>query len=81
MHLGLMQLVAQNILRGCKQSDFGRQYIPSVDQIFHAAIYKELKQLDYNDLEYHQSDSRICSQFIKLDEWRPYSFQMYQKYI
>ncbi len=37
--------------------------------------------MDYRKLEYHQGDSRICSLFIKLDELRPYSFQMYQKYI
>ena len=49
MHPGLMQLVAQDILQGCKQSDFGRQDIPSVEQIFRAAIYRELKQLDYRD--------------------------------
>jgi len=46
-----------------------------------AALYKELKQLDYRELEYHQGDSRICSQLVKIDMLRPYSFQMYQKYI
>ena len=46
-----------------------------------AAIYKELKGLDYRELEYHQEDSRICAMFLKIDQLRPYSFQMYQKYI
>lgn len=80
-HPELLKIVEADILLGSKQSDFGRKDIPSVEQIFRAALYKEMKQLDYRDLEYHQSDSRICAQFLKLDELRPYSFQMYQKYI
>ena len=80
-HPELIKIVEQDVLQGCKQSEFGRKDIPSVEQIFRAAIYKELKQLDYRELEYDQSDSRICAQFIKIDELRPYSFQMYQKYI
>lgn len=81
MHPELIKFVEQDILQGSKQSDFGRKDIPSVEQIFRAALYKELRQLDYRELEYHQSDSRICTQFIKLDELRPFCFQMYQKYI
>ena len=54
---------------------------PVLNKYFRAAIYKELKQLEYRDLEYHQTDSRICTHFIKIDELRPYSFQMYHKYI
>jgi len=49
------------------QSEFGRQDMPSVEQIVHAAIYKEMKGLDYRELEYAQSDPRICEQFVKLD--------------
>jgi len=46
-----------------------------------AAIYKELKGLEYRELEYDQTDSRICAAFIKIDDLRPYSFQVYHKYI
>ena len=46
-----------------------------------AALFKEIRGLDYRGLEYAQSDSRICGRFIKLDATRPYSFQMYQSYI
>jgi IS5 family transposase len=80
-HPELIKFVDADIIRGCKQSDFGRKDMPSVEQIFRAAIYKEIRQLDYRELEYDQVDSRICSQFIKLDNHREYSFQMYQKYI
>jgi hypothetical protein len=40
-----------------------------------------MKCLNYRELEYHQVDSRICEQFVKTDPLRPYSFQVYQKYI
>jgi len=60
---------------------FGRKDTPSIEQIVRAAIYKELKGLDYRELEYDQEDSRIAALFIKIDPLRPYSFQLYQKYI
>jgi IS5 family transposase len=37
--------------------------------------------MDYRELEYAQSDSRICEAFIKLEGRDPYSFQLFQKYI
>lgn len=80
-HPELLKIVEFDIMQGNKQSDFGRKDIPSVEQLFRAALYKEMKGLDYRELEYHQSDSRICAQFLKIDELRPYCFQMYQKYI
>jgi IS5 family transposase len=80
-HPELLELVVSDITYGQKGSNFGRKDMPSVEQIFRAAIYKEMKGLDYRELEYAQLDSRICSRFVKLEEERPYSFQMYQTYI
>ena len=80
-HPELIKLVEADIINGCKISDFGRQDMPSVEQIVRAGIYKEIKALDYRELEYHQTDSRICEQFVKIDNLRPYSFQVFQKYI
>lgn len=77
----LLDVVKDDITQGTKKGKFGRGDVPSVEQIMRAAIYQELKGLDYRDLEYHQTDSRICALFLKIDELRPYSFQMYQKYI
>ncbi len=77
----LLEIVKEELTKGAKKSNFGRGDVPSVEQIMRAAIYKELKGLDYRELEYHQEDSRICCLFLKIDELRPYSFQMYQKYI
>ena len=74
-------MVQKDIVEGNKVSEFGRKDIPSVEQIVRAAIYKELKQLEYRELEFDQIDSRICELFLKIDHGRVYSFQLYQKYI
>lgn len=80
-HPFLYGILKEDICRETKKSVFGRKDTPSVEQIVRAALYKELKQLDYRELEYAQKDSRICSTFIKLDERKPFSFQMFQQYI
>jgi transposase, IS5 family len=80
-HPNLLDYVKADITRGLKGSNFGRKDTPSVEQILRAALYKEIRGLDYRGLEYAQSDSRICGRFIKLDPQRLYSFQMYQSYI
>jgi transposase, IS5 family len=77
----LILLLKDDIIDNEKTSNFGRKDTPTLEQIVRAAIYKEIKGLDYRGLEYAQSDSRICSTFIKLDFRKPYSFQMYQNYI
>jgi len=77
----LLHIIEPEVTKGTKKNVFGRKDTPSVEQIMRAAIYKELKGLNYRDLDYHQEDSRICALFLKIDQLRPYSFQMYQKYI
>ena len=77
----LIKMLEKDITQGKASSNFGRQDTPSVEQIIRAAIYKEMKNLDYRSLEYAQEDSRICEQFVKIDPLRPYSFQVWQKYI
>src|SRR5665811_139302 len=80
-HPGLVSLLENDIVMGEKRNTFGRRDTPSVEQIVRATIYKELKGLTYRELAYHQGDSRICSHFLKIDELRPFSFQVLQKYI
>ena len=80
-HPELIQIASGDILKGCNTINLGRGDTPSAEQIVRAAIYKELKGLDYRELEYDQSDSRICEHFLKIDPLRPCSFQMFQKYI
>ena len=77
----LLTLLKDDVVLGCKANDFGRKDTPTVEQVIRAAIYKEFKSLTYRELEYHQVDSRICVTFIKLNERKPYSFQVWQKYI
>lgn len=64
-----------------KDSEKGRQDSPTVEQIVRAGLYKEIKKLNYRELEYAQYDSRICSAFIKLEGRKPISFETYHKYI
>lgn len=80
-HPHIIFTLGENISDSDGQNRFGRKDTPSIEQIVRASIYKELKGLDYRQLEYHQEDSRIACLFIKIDPLRPYSFQMYQKYI
>jgi len=77
----IILMLRSDIIGNEKASTFGRQDTPSVEQIARAAIFKEMRGMDYRELEYAQNDSRICEAFIKLDGRDPYSFQMFQKYI
>jgi len=80
-HPEIIKSLEADVIKGSKLSEFGRQDTPSVEQIVRAAIYKEMKGLNYRELEYQQTDSRICEQFLKISNLRPYSFQVFQKYI
>lgn len=77
----IILMLRSDIIGDEKASTFGRQDTPSVEQIVRAAIFKEMRGMDYRELEYAQSDSRICEAFIKLEGRDPYSFQLFQKYI
>lgn len=77
----LISLFGADIIGSEVASSFGRKDTPSVEQIVRAAIFKEIRGMDYRDLEYAQLDSRICDLFIKLEGRTPFSFQVFQKYI
>jgi len=77
----LYKIVAPDIMELNKNSKEGRQDSPTVEQVVRAALYKELKNLDYRELEYAQEDSRICGAFIKLEGRSPFSFEVFHKYI
>jgi IS5 family transposase len=80
-HPELYKIVEADITAGQKGTNLGRGDTLSVEQIVRGAIYKEMKNLDYRELEFAQTDSRICEQFVKINPNRPYSFQVFQKYI
>jgi IS5 family transposase len=77
----LYEIIVPDIMELNKSSEVGRQDSPTVEQVVRAAIYKELKKLDYRELEYAQEDSRICGAFIKLEGRSPFSFEVLHKYI
>jgi transposase, IS5 family len=80
-HPRLYEIVAPDIMELNKNSEVGRQDSPTVEQVVRAALYKELKKLDYRELEYAQEDSRICGAFLKLGGRFPFSFEVFHKYI
>ncbi|MCL4484150.1 MAG: ISNCY family transposase [Bacteroidetes bacterium] len=81
LHPEIYHIFKSDIIGNEDINNFGRKDTPSVEQIVRAAIYKEMKGYDYRELEYAQSDSRICATFIKLDMRSPFCFQTFQKYI
>lgn len=80
-HPELFEIVKGDIVGIGNNSITGRQDSPTVEQVVRAALYKEMKKLNYRDLEYAQYDSRICSTFIKLEGRKPLSFEVFHKYI
>jgi len=80
-HPEIIEMVHQEVTGGQVGSALGRKDMPTVEQIVRAAIYKEIKNLTYRELEYQQHDSRLCAVFIKLDDRKPFSFKVFQKYI
>jgi len=77
----LYEIIVSDIMELNKSSEVGRQDSPTVEQVVRAAIYKELKKLDYRELEYAQEDSRICGVFIRLEARSAFSFEVLHKYI
>jgi IS5 family transposase len=63
----LIMMLRKDIMGDEKASTFGRQDTPSVEQIVRAAIFKEMRGMEYRELDYAQNDSRICEAFLKLD--------------
>ena len=77
----LYKIVMPDLKWLSKDSVMGRKDIPTVEQIVRAALYKEIKEMNYRDLEYAEEDSRICGEFLKLNGREPFSYQVLQKYI
>jgi IS5 family transposase len=80
MHPEIYELV-RNDFNAHTLKNLGRKDSPTIEQILRGALYKEMKNLTYRELEYAQHDSRICALFIKLEGRSPISFAVWQKYI
>jgi IS5 family transposase len=81
LHPALYEIVAADILALGKNNQLGRQDGPAVEQVVRAALFKELKGMNYQQLEYAQIDSRICPLFLKLGVREPFSYEVLHKYI
>jgi transposase, IS5 family len=79
LHPEVLDPVTPDVLALGKNSQWGRQDSPSVEQVVRAAIYKEVKGLSYEQLEYHQYDSKIAAVFLQV--CRPFTDSTWQKYI
>lgn len=80
-HPEFIRMMKEDVCRGCADSNFGRQDMPSVEQIVRCAIYKEMRGITYEELDFYQSDSKIFQQFVKLGDNEEYSMKTWQKYI
>jgi len=77
----LIKIIAEDVTKNLKNNKFGRKDNPTVEQIFRLAIYKEIKKLTYEELEFHQFDSKTCKEFVKLDGRKSFSDSILQEYI
>lgn len=75
----IIEIVALDIMLGLKNNNMGRKDNPTVEQILRIAIYKELRGLTYEELEFHQYDSIICQEFVGLT--KGFSNSCLQEYI
>ena len=77
----LVEIVTDDITKGLKNNKFGRKDNPTVEQILRLAVYKEVRKLNYEQLEFHQFDSQTCKEFTLLDGRKPFSGSIIQEYI
>ena len=49
-HQHLIKILQPDIIAGTKKSKFGRKDTPSVEQVVRFALFKEIRNLNYEDL-------------------------------
>jgi len=79
LHPEVLDPVTPDVLAVGKNSQWGRQDSPRVEQVVRGAIYKEVKGLSYAQLEYHQYDSKIAAVFLQVPP--AFTDSTWQKYI
>ncbi len=77
----IVETISNDILNGLKSNNLGRKDTPTVEQILRAAIFKEIKQLDYRELELAMYENLTFKLFMKLDDRIPFSYSTLHKYI
>ena len=77
----IIQIIESDVLKGLKSNNLGRKDTPTVEQILRAAIFKEVKKLNYRELEITMYENLTFKLFMKLDGRIPFSYSTLQKYI
>jgi len=63
-HPHLVELIVPDVTSGLKSNNMGRKDNPTVEQVLRLLIYKELRGLTYEELEFQQYDSTLCRAFV-----------------
>lgn len=77
----IIRIVEKDVLKGLKSNNLGRKDTPTIEQVLRAGIFKEVKQLDYRELELAMYENLTFKLFMKLDGRLPFSYTTLQKYI
>jgi IS5 family transposase len=77
----IIRIIEKDVLKGLKSNNLGRKDTPTVEQVLRAGIFKEIKQLDYRELELAMYENLTFKLFMKLDGRLPFSYTTLQKYI
>ena len=77
----LVKLIEGDVKVDLKLNNLGRKDTPTVEQILRAGIFKEIKKLDYRELELAMYENLTFKLFMKLDDRVPFSYSTLQKYI
>lgn len=77
----IVTYIAKDVRKGLTPSNMGRKDTPTVEQVLRASIFKEIKRLDYRELEIAMYENLTFLLFMKLDGRKPFSYSTLQKYI
>lgn len=78
----MVKFIADDVLALCKDSNYGRKNSFTVEQVLRGALYKELMDFDYEEMEFATYDSKTCRKFVKIEPGDDkYSNSVLQKYI
>ena len=77
----VVKFIGNDVVKGLKSNNLGRKDTPTAEQVLRAAVFKEIKKLDYRELELAMYENLTFKLFMKLDDRIPFSYSTLQKYI
>lgn len=81
LHPEIVSHIKPEVEAGLKKNGMGRGDSPSAAEVLRCAIYKELRGVDYRELERHLIDSRVCELFTGLSGQKILKKSALQSYI